>query len=402
MRTPVLLICQRTTKINRASVLTLSECQLELFQLISNLVRMGAMRRIVLFICLLVAGSSLLFSAEPLFAADDSPFVTPEDPETFLDRTWYGHLADYTLVYSEPSLSADVVRNVGDGFLYVSILFSEKKADGVWYKINYNEWVHEDDLTPTKKSDFRGYELTRNPDRAFGWIVIGHVQPSAAPDQEPDPDFDRLERYDFFEVYDVAQGDEWIWYNIGDGRWIEQTNVSLVNYTEPPDDIPADAKWTVVDLYEQTFSAYEGDQMVYASLISSGLNRWPTREGVFQVWDRYEFVKMSGAEGEVDYYFVEDVPYTMYFDESKGIALHGAYWHDRFGYKHSHGCVNMPLRDAEWVWHWSEGDDEALWVWVYESDPEHILRPPNLGKQRPPRLARVTGRLGIKTLDLPY
>ena len=50
--------------------------------------------------------------------------------------------------------------------------------------------------------------------------------------------------------------------------------------------------------------------------------------------------KMSGAEGKVDDYFIEDVPHTMFFDND--IALHGAYWHDRFGYKHSHGCVNMP------------------------------------------------------------
>ena len=340
------------------------------------------MQRFVTLFCLLFLGVGIFFSAEIAHAADDSPFVTPEQPESFLDRAWYGRLADFALVYREPSRASEVVRNVGDGFLYVSILKSEEKADGRWYKINRDEWVHADDITLAKQSEFQGVELTRNPDRAFGWIVIGHIRPSAEPEAEPNPDFERMERYEFFEVYDVYQGEEWIWYNVGDGRWIEQTNVSLITYTERPDDIPADAKWTIVDLYEQTFTAYEGDQMVYASLVSSGLNRWPTREGIFQVWDRYNKVKMSGAEGQIDYYFVEDVPYTMYFDELKGIALHGAYWHDRFGYKHSHGCVNMPPRDAEWVWNWSEGDDEALWVWVHESDPTNILRSPNLGKPR--------------------
>ena len=70
---------------------------------------------------------------------------------------------------------------------------------------------------------------------------------------------------------------------------------------------------------------------------------------------------------EGDYYVVEDVPHTMYFNVD--IALHGAYWHDRFGYKHSHGCVNMPLRDAEWVYFWSENAPNDLWVWVHTSDP---------------------------------
>ena len=84
---------------------------------------------------------------------------------------------------------------------------------------------------------------------------------------------------------------------------------------------------------------------------SSGLNRWPTNEGLFQVWDRWEKTKMSGAEGKVDYYFIEDVPHTMYFDND--IALHGAFWHDRFGYKHSHGCVNMRPEEAKWLFRWA-------------------------------------------------
>jgi lipoprotein-anchoring transpeptidase ErfK/SrfK len=113
--------------------------------------------------------------------------------------------------------------------------------------------------------------------------------------------------------------------------------------------------------------------MVYATLISSGLNRWPTREGVFQVWDRLREYKMSGAEGKADYYFLEDVPYIMYFDELKGIALHGTYWQGRYGYKHSHGCVNMPILDAEWVFDWSADAPNDLWVSVHTSDPNDYL-----------------------------
>ena len=72
-------------------------------------------------------------------------------------------------------------------------------------------------------------------------------------------------------------------------------------------------------------------------------------------------------------YFIEDVPYIMYFDDLMGIALHGTYWHDRFGYKHSHGCVNMPILDAEWTYKWSTNAPEALYVWVHTSDPVDSL-----------------------------
>ena len=179
-----------------------------------------------------------------------------------------------------------------------------------------------------------------------------------------------MPRYTFFQIYDAEKGDEdWIWYDIGDGQWVRQTYVSIVDVSPRPEDVGPNEYWSEVDLYEQTFAAYEGDSMVYATLISSGLNQWPTREGIFQVWSRFERYKMSGAEGKVDYYYIEDVPYIMYFDELKGIGLHGTYWHDRFGYKHSHGCVNMPILDAEWVFDWSADAPNDLWVWVHTSDP---------------------------------
>ena len=34
--------------------------------------------------------------------------------------------------------------------------------------------------------------------------------------------------------------------------------------------------------------------------------------------------------------------------------LHGAYWHNNFGKKMSHGCVNIAYPNAEWLWNWSE------------------------------------------------
>ena len=58
-------------------------------------------------------------------------------------------------------------------------------------------------------------------------------------------------------------------------------------------------------------------------------------------------------------------------------ALHGAYWHDGFGYKKSRGCVNMSIRDAQWLFTWSDpqpsqygyaqasAGDPGTWVWVW-------------------------------------
>ena len=73
---------------------------------------------------------------------------------------------------------------------------------------------------------------------------------------------------------------------------------------------------------------------------------------------------MSGATtaDRSDYYYLEDVPWTMYFDEKR--ALHGAYWHNGFGYARSHGCVNLSVGDSRWLYDWANLGDI-----VYVFDP---------------------------------
>jgi hypothetical protein len=266
-----------------------------------------------------------------------------------------------------------VAYNVGDGFLYATIHGQTENEGSVWYTLNPGEFVRAEDVIQVQTPDFHGVEITVQPERPFGWVVQD-VVPSDEPDGEPNEAYEPLVRFTFFEVFEAKIGEEeWIWYDIGGGRWIRQTFVSLVDVSRRPEEVGRGEYWVEVDLYEQTFAAYEGDRMVYASLVSSGLNQWPTREGIFQVWSRFTQNKMSGAEGEKDYYFIEDVPYIMYFDRTNEIALHGAYWHNRYGYKHSHGCVNMPPLDAEWVYYWSADGPNDLWVEVHTSDPQHYF-----------------------------
>lgn len=307
---------------------------------------------------------------EPAVSQFEEP-ILPE--ESLLDWTTYAYMEDNINIYPEPNLASPPLYNVGNGFLYVT-LQGEVVNDGQkWYVVNPGEYARAEDIRLVETPAFNGVVVNIQPERPFGWIVL-EVTPSGEPDGPPNPEFEHLERYDFVQVHDSVLGqDDWLWYDIGDGRWIRQTQASLVNVNEPPEEVGEGEFWATVDLFEQTYAAYEGTRMVYATLISSGLNRWPTREGIFQVFSRLNQTRMSGAEGKVDYYFIEDVPYTMYFDRHNEIALHGAFWHDRFGFKHSHGCVNMPPRDAEWTWNWSAGAPNDLWVWVYTSDPmDHL------------------------------
>jgi lipoprotein-anchoring transpeptidase ErfK/SrfK len=47
------------------------------------------------------------------------------------------------------------------------------------------------------------------------------------------------------------------------------------------------------------------------------------------------------------------VPWTSFFEFTTGVALHGTYWHDNFGARMSHGCVNMRTEEAKWIYRWT-------------------------------------------------
>jgi lipoprotein-anchoring transpeptidase ErfK/SrfK len=113
-----------------------------------------------------------------------------------------------------------------------------------------------------------------------------------------------------------------------------------------------------VDLTNQMLYAYEGENLIYSFLVSTG--KWgKTPTGVFNIWGKFRYTKMSGGSVALHtYYYLPNVPYVMFFsnDEvvaSRGFSLHGTYWHENFGHPMSHGCVNMKTSEAAIIYEWS-------------------------------------------------
>ena len=57
---------------------------------------------------------------------------------------------------------------------------------------------------------------------------------------------------------------------------------------------------------------------------------------------------MRGNNADGTRYETPNVPWSTFFHE--GFALHGAPWRSSFGYSASHGCVNLPVGVAKWVY----------------------------------------------------
>lgn len=108
-----------------------------------------------------------------------------------------------------------------------------------------------------------------------------------------------------------------------------------------------------VDLSDQQLVAYEGDLAVWRAGVATGKDKFETPPGTYAVYGKYLYDDMTGdLQGEE--YDVRKVPYVMYFHQ--GYALHGTYWHNQFGTgaRLSHGCVNLSMDDAEWLWNWAQ------------------------------------------------
>ncbi len=93
---------------------------------------------------------------------------------------------------------------------------------------------------------------------------------------------------------------------------------------------------------------YLGDTVICETYMSSGRVQFATPTGTFWINNKYEYDDMEGVLGG-EYYNVPQVPDVMYFTDV-GHAIHGAYWHNNFGTPMSHGCINVPLAFAEWLY----------------------------------------------------
>ncbi len=100
--------------------------------------------------------------------------------------------------------------------------------------------------------------------------------------------------------------------------------------------IPDGEAKVVIDLMQQLFYVYRGDQLVGVSTISSGKKGKETPLGYWKVFRK----QVKGFSRKYDN---APMPYMQMYDE-KGIAFHGGALP---GYPASRGCVRLPVDFAK-------------------------------------------------------
>jgi lipoprotein-anchoring transpeptidase ErfK/SrfK len=275
----------------------------------------------------------------------------------------YFHLdKDYVPIYSTPGEKGPGGQQFPPGFVYISYI-DQASINGIYYLLQSGGWIPGKGARVGEISTFQGLVFNATPRVSFGW-AFEQIPVVSAPGYSAPATAQQIYPFQTMYIYAVQIADNTDWYLIGPDQWVEGRKVArVIPNTTPPQGIVTN-RWIDVDLAEQTLAVYDNNRLVFATVIASGQEPFWTRPGTFQIYQKKEVETMRNNDPN-DFYYLDNVPWTMYFDGPR--ALHGAYWRTRFGYSQSHGCVNLSVGDANWLFQWAhEGD------WVYIHDPSGL------------------------------
>jgi len=229
------------------------------------------------------------------------------------------------------------------------------------------------DLRPATPSRFSGAHLD---DRGFdfGWVV----KEGAPVYAEPDVTSRTLARRARYARLTLAsrEGPQGF-YRVADG-WMSETDLRVPRRSARPPAVDDTEPWIDIELATQTLVAYLGDKPVFATLVATGVGAegspLSTPQGIHRIRAKLLAATMDNLDHTgVAPYSYEEVPFTQYIGR---VALHGAFWHDQFGVPRSHGCINLSLADAEWLFGFTqptvpEGETEVA---ATEKRPGTVVR----------------------------
>lgn len=305
--------------------------------------------------------------------AYDPPIERIGVSDALLNTRDYRQVLEEVNVVDAPG-SSNVLYHRAQAEFFVSVI----QYQNGWAEINPGEWIPASVLGPAYDSRLNGvlfpegFEALDYP-LAFTRFEVTFT--SRTPGEEaPMSNANALAPYHLAHIFAEVEVDGELWYQIGVDQWLPAAAFNLIKPVQRPEEIDTRV-WIAVDIAEQTVMAYEDEKLVFASLVATGHTWSPTEPGFWRVYLQYGHRLMTrGNPNDSWFYFMEDVPFTLYFNGDR--ALHGAYWHDAFGERQSHGCVNMSLNDSYWLWSWAtdymfteaSGGSEWPMVYVYDTD----------------------------------
>ncbi|MEM7156512.1 MAG: L,D-transpeptidase family protein [Myxococcota bacterium] len=240
--------------------------------------------------------------------------------------------------------------------------------------------VREADIKRMKPSDFAGRDVASRPIPAgvvMSWSITWPFAAVHAEPKESSPVTGKLPLHEELMVHDEPKTERGLtWYPVAEPHtgWVQAEQIRRWNPMKAPADVEALEPWIDVDLSQQVLALRRGGEVEFVTLISSGNWKHATPRGIFRLESKWAFADMRSRAGDDDTYYVEGVPWAMYFRGR--YALHGTFWHNRFGRRTSHGCINLSAHDARYVYERTAPIAKPGWVVTHEhlKEPGTLIR----------------------------
>ena len=339
------------------------------------------MHRVVFMsFCLVLAVPASLAATPPIVDTGTAPTaptaLTAPDAEQFgdLPETFADVRKDGADVFESVAAirAGTPSSHVGDKtFVAIRPKAKTLTVDGIKYFKTDQGWIARTDLSWYSPSTFHGERITDIPLPA--WAYPHRIGATLTLRSEPNRKasiLGKLTARDVVTIVELRDGFARLQNTLGVAQWLDVRDIKQAVTVPRPSGVAADERWLDIDLDKQILVLYRGDAPVFATLISTGKKKWETPIGVYRIVDKRERARMQ-ADGATEQWNVAAVPWTMTF--RKNFALHGTYWHDLFGYRRSHGCVNLSISDAKWVFNWAQestpnpNGDIMNYVYVFSS-----------------------------------
>ena len=254
-------------------------------------------------------------------------------------------MAGYYVVDRPTRTLNDPPRDLLPGFGFE--ITQVRKASGGKIAISrLGQVIRFSDLKRAQPSAFAG---VHNPDPRLRLAFV--VRQRADIREAPSPTAAVVTRAPRHAVLTLKTHDGPAGYYATTAGWVAAEDVRVPQLAAPPAGAAQAAVWINVDLRTQTLVAYVGSKPVFTTLISAGVgapgSAFATPVGLHHIIAKQRAATMDNLEHtNVVPYHYETVPHTQFIGR---VALHGVFWHDDFGYAKSHGCINLSLADAAFL-----------------------------------------------------
>ncbi|MBI5962957.1 MAG: L,D-transpeptidase [Chloroflexi bacterium] len=296
--------------------------------------------------------------APPLNFLVEDPFINQQGRVT--TRTIW--------MYDRPSYDAAQVkicqRDTLVNITNTAISNDESTHNRVWYEIGSEGYLYSGNIQPVR-TILNAPRMDIPKAGLLAEISVPYTDAHEAPDQASQVAY-RMYYETTLWVKAVMTNplDGQVWYQVRDDKWdklyyARAEHIRIMNVEELAPlstDVPDKNKKIQVRLTDQLVIAYEYNSPVFVTPASTGgilrIGTYTTPNGNFVTFYKRPSRHMATGDIAASGFDLPGVPWVQYITKS-GISFHGTYWHNDFGRPRSHGCINLSMQSAKWLYRWT-------------------------------------------------